>query len=187
MRRVPTTDDTVDPIDHEAHFAQNLRHQREAKGWSQGDLARRMQEVGWRNFHQTTVSRIEKGERPIRLGEAKTIASLLSVGLEQLTRPPLETVLAVQLRMMTREVHRSYNDLTNKTAHLLGLRDGLSILLERAPVLLEGASTLAEHERGTSPDYSGMVKSAHEALRTMTPERAVDVGRRKREELNKDE
>jgi hypothetical protein len=36
-----------------------------------------MNEDGWSAFHQTTVSRIEKGERPVRLGEARGIAQAL--------------------------------------------------------------------------------------------------------------
>lgn len=68
----------------EANFVRNMQLLREQKGWSQGEFARRMQEVGWSSFHQTTVSRIEKGERPVRLGEARGIASILDTSTSQM-------------------------------------------------------------------------------------------------------
>jgi transcriptional regulator with XRE-family HTH domain len=61
----------------EANFIANMKELREAQGWSQGELAKRMRDAGWSGFHQTTISRIEKGERPVRLGEARGIADAL--------------------------------------------------------------------------------------------------------------
>lgn len=59
-------------------FADNVRRIRELKGWSQGELARRISKLGVEGFHQTTISRIEKGERLVRLGEARSIARALN-------------------------------------------------------------------------------------------------------------
>lgn len=71
----------------ERNFATNMRLRREELGWSQGELSRRMREAGWSNFHQTTVSRIEKHERPIRLSEAGAIARVLEIPLALLELP----------------------------------------------------------------------------------------------------
>lgn len=66
------------PDDDDARFAENVKLERERLGWSQGELARRLREEGGlSNFHQTTVSRVEKGERPVRLAEARAIAQVL--------------------------------------------------------------------------------------------------------------
>lgn len=73
--------------DDEDHFRRNMQKLREQYGWSQGELARRMQEAGWTSFHQTTVSRIEKGERPVRLGEARGIAKVLGTITSQMILP----------------------------------------------------------------------------------------------------
>jgi transcriptional regulator with XRE-family HTH domain len=61
------------PSDDE-RFAASVKRLREARGWSQGELAKRMTEAGFEGFHQTTISRIEKNERPVRVGEAHGLA-----------------------------------------------------------------------------------------------------------------
>lgn len=53
-------------------------------GWSQSYLARRMNEAGWSNFYQVTVARTEKGERPVSLHEALTLADLFGIDVTQL-------------------------------------------------------------------------------------------------------
>ncbi|WP_432457936.1 helix-turn-helix transcriptional regulator [Cellulomonas iranensis] len=69
----------------ESRFAMNLRALREALGINQSEFARRVTEAGLEGFHQTTVSRIEKGERPVRLGEAAIIAQVLGVPVDRMT------------------------------------------------------------------------------------------------------
>ena len=73
-------------------FSENVREAREALQWSQGELARRMRDLGWSNFHQTTVSRIEKNERPVRLSEAKAIARTLNTPVSVLMAPSKRAV-----------------------------------------------------------------------------------------------
>lgn len=73
--------DPAPELFEELRFRQNLQKRREAHGWSMGELARRMEQAGWTDFHQATVSRIEKGQRGIGLGEARTLARLLGVDL----------------------------------------------------------------------------------------------------------
>ncbi|TFE78222.1 XRE family transcriptional regulator [Micrococcus aloeverae] len=68
----------------EARFVAAMKRLREESEWSQGEMARRMTELGWKGFHQTTISRIEKGERPVRLGEAQGIAAALNVTVDQM-------------------------------------------------------------------------------------------------------
>lgn len=66
-------------------FRENMRHIREEKGWSQGELSRRLLDSGWSVFHQTTITRIENGSRQVRLDEAIAIANALGVTLETMT------------------------------------------------------------------------------------------------------
>lgn len=65
----------------ETVFAQAVQRLREDRGWSQGELARRMVAAGWDTYSQMTVSRTEKLERPIRLGEALALARVFNVTL----------------------------------------------------------------------------------------------------------
>ncbi|MBO0596470.1 helix-turn-helix transcriptional regulator [Nesterenkonia sp. E16_7] len=61
----------------ELRFREALNSLRREQDMSQGELARRMVEEGWEQFNQATVSRIEKGTRPVRLGEARALARVL--------------------------------------------------------------------------------------------------------------
>jgi len=52
-----------------------VRMLRKARGWSQSELAARLDRVGVR-MHQTAVAKIEAGERPIRVNELVILAQL---------------------------------------------------------------------------------------------------------------
>ncbi|PZU36700.1 MAG: hypothetical protein DI573_13165 [Microbacterium sp.] len=66
-------------------FARALRSVREARGWSQGELASRLVDRGLRHVSQVTISRIEQGKRAARLGEAEAIAGLVDRPLALMT------------------------------------------------------------------------------------------------------
>lgn len=73
----------------ELQFRTDMQRRRTKLGMSQGELARRIQHLGLTEFHQTTVSRIEKGTRPVRLGEAHAIAKALGTSPEIMIRDEL--------------------------------------------------------------------------------------------------
>lgn len=83
------THPTPDELEEQRFVASVQRH-REEKGWSQGELARRMVAAGWDGFHQTTISRIEKGTRPVRLGESRSLASIFGTTVSQMVMPAEE-------------------------------------------------------------------------------------------------
>lgn len=70
--------------DFEAVASEQIAALRQAHGWSQSELARRMAEAGWPNYTQMTVSRTEKGERPIRLDELASYAEVFGRPLAEL-------------------------------------------------------------------------------------------------------
>lgn len=74
----------------EQRFIASVQRHREDKGWSQGELARRMVAAGWDGFHQTTISRIEKGTRPVRLGESRSLANIFGTTVSQMVMPAEE-------------------------------------------------------------------------------------------------
>jgi len=65
----------------EQQFGRSVRDARARLGWSQTELAKQLQAAGVANFHQTTVARLEKGERPTRLDEAAGIAVVLGISI----------------------------------------------------------------------------------------------------------
>ncbi|WP_324650984.1 helix-turn-helix transcriptional regulator [Georgenia sp. H159] len=68
-------------------FAANVRRLRERQGWSQAELAKRLREAGYDQFHATTISRIENGERGVRLSEARAISVILGTALSVMLEP----------------------------------------------------------------------------------------------------
>lgn len=82
----------------EARFCAAVQRLREWKGWSQGEVARRMNALGWDGFHQTTISRIEKGSRPVRLGEAEALAAVFDSTVSAMAAPEDTEVLMRELQ-----------------------------------------------------------------------------------------
>lgn len=67
-------------------FRENMRREREARGWSQGELAKQLTQAGWAALgHQTTIGRIENGTRPVKLDESVAIAETFGVDLMTMT------------------------------------------------------------------------------------------------------
>ncbi len=67
-------------------FASRVRQIREGLGWSQEELARRLAEIGLR-LDPTAITRIERGDRAVRIEEAVAIAQALRSPLNALLQP----------------------------------------------------------------------------------------------------
>ena len=80
----------------ERRFAENLRTAREEKGVSQVKLAQEMALRGW-PWRQQTVTRVEGGQRMVRLGEALAVAEILGTNLVHLTASTRETTAVTLL------------------------------------------------------------------------------------------
>jgi transcriptional regulator with XRE-family HTH domain len=76
----------------DAQVGHNLQRIREARGVSQADLAARLGKLGL-PFHQQTILKVEKGQRPLRLAEAQAIATVLGVDLKLISAGEDEEVL----------------------------------------------------------------------------------------------
>jgi len=68
--------------DFDREFVDQVRVARARAGWSQQRLADALKEAGYDRIHQTTVARIENGERRVTIGEALHIAALLDFHIE---------------------------------------------------------------------------------------------------------
>lgn len=64
--------------DIERFIGAKVRQLREERSCSQADLARKLAEVGWA-MHQTTISKVEAGSRPIRVADVYAFAEVLGV------------------------------------------------------------------------------------------------------------
>lgn len=61
-------------MDEDERFRLTVKRLREQRGWSQAQLAEKLRDQGFSQFHPTTVSRVEKGDRAVRLAEARAFA-----------------------------------------------------------------------------------------------------------------
>lgn len=71
------------PEGPEKVFGSRVQHMRKQWGYSQEELARVMQEAGFK-WQQTTVAKTETGKRPVRLNEAYALATHFGVTVDDL-------------------------------------------------------------------------------------------------------
>lgn len=100
-----------EPPHIDATFGRHVEQLRERNGWSQTELAKKMKELGFAGFHQTTISRIENGERSARVGEAFGLAELLDVSVNDLVALPDES--------------SAVNQLSREVTHIRSIEDSL--------------------------------------------------------------
>jgi transcriptional regulator with XRE-family HTH domain len=70
-------------FDAEGLFALRLRQFRQARGWTQADVSRRLATFGCR-LDQSSLARVENGHRRIQLNEAFALAALFGLEIERL-------------------------------------------------------------------------------------------------------
>lgn len=70
----------------ESDFGKSVRTERERRGWSQEELAKRLEAKGIENIYASTIAKIESEKKPraVRLAEAMAIAEVFDVSLDAL-------------------------------------------------------------------------------------------------------
>ena len=63
----------------EQFFGEQVKVHRELRGWTQEALAQRLRELMGVDLHQTAITRIERGQRAVRLNEFAALAQLLDL------------------------------------------------------------------------------------------------------------
>ncbi|MFG2848523.1 helix-turn-helix domain-containing protein [Kitasatospora sp. NPDC048296] len=96
------------PALSEEHATERVRLEREYRGWSTGELAKRMTAAGY-PMNQSSVWRIENGEprRRINLDEAIGFAKVFGLPLEEFLGPP-ESSSNKHIAQLTSEVVARY-------------------------------------------------------------------------------
>lgn len=118
------------PEADDALFARNMVTFRERAGISQADLVERLNELGWASAYQTTISRIEKGTRPARIGEARMIARALQVDLAQLTLSAAESLSVSRLSYAREKLRETLQAIRLDTHRWAKARDALRDLVD---------------------------------------------------------
>lgn len=88
-----------------------IRRLREAEGLSKTQLASRLADAGLDQIHPTTISRMEAGERGVRLSEATAITEVLNTDIGTLLDHGGIEALMRQMRMDHHFAEKSLEDL----------------------------------------------------------------------------
>jgi transcriptional regulator with XRE-family HTH domain len=83
-------------------FGRRLRGLREEAGLTQRQLADRMRAAGYK-MHQTTVAKIEAGERAVSVGEAAEFAGALGIDLTEMINVGQRRRVTAQLKVASLE------------------------------------------------------------------------------------
>jgi transcriptional regulator with XRE-family HTH domain len=155
----------------DVYFGTHVRRERELRGWSQEELAKRLTDKGI-HVYASTIAKIESEKKPraARLGEAAGIADLFGVSLDALLgrKPGVQTdeLVFQQLRLLRDTAMQSSQQVW---ASMETIRQQLGGL----PKGFEGADTLQELGDSTCrnflyPAYDalmGLVELSQELLR----------------------
>lgn len=141
----PQTDLTT-----EQAFGQAVHAHRVQKGWSQRELAERLESAGV-GVDASAVSRIEKGTRAVRLSEAVILAQVLDVPLETLLVPPGRLNVIHELEKDTFALRMEYTAVVEAVRGLVGQQDVLRTVLSRDDVQAE-SSELGKRARLQAQD-----------------------------------
>lgn len=156
-----------DPLD--THFAANMTRLREAAGISQAEMVHKLREHGWTNVHPTTISRIEKRERPVRLAEAARIADVLGTDLSRMLAPPDRAGVEEELDEVIEHVTDSYNRIGEAVWWLTVTRNGLRSRLAKFRAVVDRENDdrlrqkLSKSERYLGLRVDNAVKTGREA------------------------
>lgn len=80
-------------------FGLQVKSLRQQRGLTMKDLAEELRSVGFSQFHTTTVSRLERGERKLGLAEAEALASVLDSSVEALLSGTNNSAESIQFHL----------------------------------------------------------------------------------------
>ncbi|MGO2111924.1 MAG: helix-turn-helix domain-containing protein [Pseudoclavibacter sp.] len=109
----------------ESNFIANMRRRRESLGMSQSDLAAQMADLGWKTFRQATVSRLEKGDRPLRLAEAEALAQILRSNVTAMVRPAVEREIVEALDALAEDITLAASGAAVARSDFQAAKDGI--------------------------------------------------------------
>jgi transcriptional regulator with XRE-family HTH domain len=151
----------IERPDPEVQAGRALRRLRLLRGWSQEEVAKRMQAFGY-EFHQTMVAKIEAAQRPLRVRELADFAALYGVEVQELIYAPSGSLEEVtqeivefqhqllkarqQAEACSAELKRAHDALSDaQMAYDSSLRE-VSVLKERLDFLQQENDTFASQE-----------------------------------------
>ncbi len=159
-----------------AGYRRRITRERKKRGWSQAEVARKLQAKGIDNVHISTVSKIEAGDREIKLDEALAIAEIYGVSLDLLLgrKPQGQHNLRYLLDALTDDAFLSRTELQRRAK-------SLNDRLRDIPPDYAGYDALAEHVR----EVTDHLDAAGRGLDGLVDESIKDIEERAVEQLKR--
>lgn len=126
-------------------FVGGIIRRRLARGISLTEFARRAREDHGLPFHPATVVRIEKGERPLKLHEAATLARMLGTDVAELLSDDQEAESEARLRSATDGAFASLVAALQKLRHMHTELTGVAVVLNQALSAYQRTDGLQDH------------------------------------------
>jgi transcriptional regulator with XRE-family HTH domain len=124
----------------EKSFGDKVRQWRRARNWSQDDLASLLRRQGF-DMHQTTVAKIERGTRPLRVAEAAAIANIFRT-------PPLAVFMGPPPEKMPWSMQQLHETIEMAEKHLAQMKEDMESsakrYIEQQALVFELANVLNE-------------------------------------------
>ncbi|MFF2387847.1 multiprotein-bridging factor 1 family protein [Agromyces sp. NPDC058104] len=134
--------------------AKNVKRAREQIGWSQEELASQLRTLGVAGVHQTTIARIESGQRSLRVAEALALARLLDYRVEELAM----SSATASLRESYRELQKRLDAFEKAGRSLMYTRQSIAESLDaRFPGYGDDESYTSEVLSAVNPETYNML------------------------------
>ena len=159
------------------NFARSLRGAREDRGMSQERIAKEMNTRGFK-FHQSTVNKIETGERKVNVEEAFELAKVVGIPLTLLFEPDDQLPITSAQRMMqiTDSLHATGLRISSELRDYIEMQKVLDLRMDEFKQSMVGIKTATPASE--IEDFMVKVESFRSLARWMGPEYFVqDFGK----------
>jgi transcriptional regulator with XRE-family HTH domain len=119
----------------ERRFGEIVRGWRQDRNWSQEDVAERLRHQGF-EMHQTTVAKIERGARPLRVAEATALAEVFEMPIMAVFELLLPTDQTGDVDTRRRELEQARERVDHSRNNLYGVAQRHGYLLAEVEKLI---------------------------------------------------
>lgn len=109
----------------EKRFGAKVREWRQARNWSQEELAKQLHEVGI-EMHQTTVAKVERGTRQLRVSEAVALAHVMGMPVLSVFYGPGPDGESFSMATMRKQMEQADEDIRQTEERLDALYKSLT-------------------------------------------------------------
>lgn len=119
----------------EKRFGETIRIWRNERGWPQEEVARRLRWQGF-DLHQTTIAKIERGARPLRIAEAAALAEVFEMPITAIFGLTLPEDRTANLDAQRRELEQARRQVDDSRETLYSVAQRHAYLLAELKKLL---------------------------------------------------